>query len=65
MNSLHDYLDFDELSITTTDGRVFIGAPICVNYSDDTGLSSDEIVIEKDNVISLTEEEIETIEVLK
>lgn len=64
MNKLHDYLDYDKIKVITNDGDSVYGKPICVNYSDDTGMAEDEIVIENDKIMSFFESDIQSIIVL-
>ena len=45
MKRLHDYLEYDLINVITTDGNIFEGVPVDVNYADESESGEDEIII--------------------
>ena len=67
MRRLHDYLDYYIIRAVCTDGTVFDGRPINVDYADENESGEDEIAIETDSgrIYGLKESEIARIEIVK
>ena len=64
---LHDWLDYNRIKITCTDGDIFEGLPINVDYADETESGEDEICIEtdKNNFVGIKESEIKQIDIIE
>ncbi len=64
---LHDWLDYDKIKITCTDGEIFEGCPINVAYADKTESAEDELDIEisENSFVGIKESGVKQIDIIE